>query len=163
MVRAGADGGPGILDRHPRPRTASATWQIIRADRAAIRISSERLPQLLRYRIQVLRAAHADPGAWDQFAWKLPGRVQLCDRLVEVDADAPDQPGSADQLGQRILEQRIWRGGLPSRGGQGGLGRVRGLGQPGSSGRLLQVSEFFLGQGKAYSAPPRVALAGPTT
>ena len=71
------------------------------------------------------------------------------------------RPDGADQLSERILEQRIGRGGLPPRGGQGGLGRVRCLGQPGSPGRLLKLGELFLCQAQAHGARSRVVLAGP--
>ena len=96
VVEQSRDGSPAehLPDHRRRRRTFSA---------AASRRSARRM----------LSAAYGR-----RSAERWPGGVQLRHRLVQVDADPPDQPGRTDQLGQRLAERGVRRVHQPARGGQ---------------------------------------------
>ena len=77
-------------------------------------------------RVDVVGAADDPGGVAGQVPGGLPGGVQLRDRLVDVCADAADQPGRAHQFDQRPPERlRVVKGAAVRGGGQHRLGDVR--------------------------------------
>ena len=121
----------------PLPRTSSAAWSR----------SSGPADALRRVREQVAAA--------------LAGGVQLGHRLVEVDANAADQPCGPHELAQRLPQRGLARACAAAGGGQHDLCRVGALGQPGPLGGRADFSELLVAEVEADRARALDLLAGP--
>ena len=145
--------GPGCAERGPgrRPREGGAVRNVVRSSRlggtqrgirsgrpsARSRPSGyaagaqESPPQVFPGRLQPGGAADALLGVRKKVTGPLPGRVQLRDRLVEVDADPPHQQRSPVQGVEGVPQRRIRYRDLAPCDRQSGFGGYAAPARPG--------------------------------
>ena len=107
MPPAGDDVRIGVLRLAARPEQVVDQPGDALAVRLTFPIMPDPLPQFLGGLVEEPGPADALRGVREEVAAVLAGGVQLGDGLVEVDADPADQPGSADQFGQRIPQRSL--------------------------------------------------------
>lgn len=96
----------------------------------------------------------------EQVAAALAGSVELGDGLVEVDADAADQPGRPDEFPQCSPHRGLARAGATTGGGQDDLCRVGALGQASLRSGRAHLSEFLLAEIESHRTLALHLLAG---
>ena len=112
---------------------------ILRISRNGSRKVTGAPSHLLRSGIEAFGAAEAFLRVREKITRTLPGRVQPRDRLVEVDADPPDQPGRADQLTQRLPQGASAAVAVPRAAASAASAAYAPRARPGPPGRRLQV------------------------